>query len=120
MIYNQLGESRIRQVVALMYKNAFCDGIIGHFFFGLDQDALIQQQTRFLVGLFGGPKNYSGREMAAAHRAFIIKEVHFRRRRQILKEALEANGIEEELRKKWLAIEDRFKNIIINDDQDCH
>ena len=120
MLYRQIGEEKIIEVVSLMYEKAFADGIIGHFFLGRDMQVLIKHQTDFLIGLFGGPKRYSGRDMAAAHKKFVIKNVHFQRRQQILRESLRGAGVDESLSDQWLKIEGRFKSVIINDEQECH
>lgn len=67
-IYQELGEeSGVSAVVELFYQKVMDDPRIAKFFTGVDMEKQIEKQKLFLSMVFGGPRNYSGRELTAAH-----------------------------------------------------
>jgi hemoglobin len=67
-LYEQLGgQAAVDAAVDSFYRKVLKDNRIKHFFDGVDMDAQIAKQKSFLTMVFGGPANYSGKDMRAGH-----------------------------------------------------
>lgn len=113
-LYDQLGHAFISKAVAEFYVRAFADVMIGHFFFKSDITHITNQQIAFVSAMLGGPSNYSGKPLKLAHKPFLIRPVHFNRRQVLMRDVLNDLGLEPKLRDAWLAVEDQFRQVIIN------
>ncbi len=103
----------VARVSKALYDRVYRDPWLLLVFRVVKQEHIESQQTDFMVGAFGGPKNYSGRSPADAHpHIFIDKEMWALRRRYLL-EAFDEAGVPEEMRDRWLKIEDAFKRAIV-------
>lgn len=81
-LYEKLGgEPAIDAAVDLFYSKVLVDDRIKHFFEGIPVDRLRDHQKKFLTVAFGGPNNYSGRGMKAAHSKMVkemgLTDLHF-------------------------------------------
>lgn len=112
-LYEQIGSAVIHDSITEFYKRAFQDGIIGHFFFGKDREHITNLQIDFATAALGGPRNYRGQSLVAAHRNLRIKGAHFGRRQVLMAEVLLEIGLEESLRQQWLALENDLKPLIM-------
>ena len=83
VLYDEIGEAKIREVIQLFYDLAFEDFIIGHFFKNHKKERLVQQQSEFAIRMLGGPSLYSGRPLLEAH-----EELNLRPRRTSSRSAL--------------------------------
>lgn len=67
--------------VDLFYQKVLADDRINYFFDGIDMDRQRKMQKAFLTFALGGPNNYSGRGMRAAHKRLVeekgLAEPHF-------------------------------------------
>lgn len=71
-LYEKIGgEAAVDAAVDLFYKKVLADDRIKHFFVGVDMEKQHRMQKGFLTFAFGGPNNYNGRNMAAAHRKLV-------------------------------------------------
>lgn len=113
-LYDQIGEGRIRQAITAFYRRAEEDGIIGHFFFEKDVDAIIEKQISFASNMLGGPKIYAGEPLAPVHAPLGIRPPHFGRRQVLMRDVLEEMGLEPELAKKWLELEEALRPVIFS------
>ncbi len=113
-LYDQIGHAFITKAVAEFYKRAFADVMIGHFFFKSDINHIITQQIAFVTAMLGGPSTYQGKPLKLAHKPFLIRPVHFNRRQVMMRDVLTDLGLAENLMDAWLAIEDQFRQVIIN------
>lgn len=113
-LYDQIGHAFITKAVAEFYKRAFADVMIGHFFFNSDIHHITEQQIAFVTAMLGGPANYQGKPLKLAHKPFQIRLVHFNRRQVLMREVLDDLQLKPELRDAWLAVEDQFRQVIIN------
>jgi truncated hemoglobin YjbI len=112
-LFSDLGEDLIAKVITEFYERAFSDPIIGHFFFSKDKKHLITQQTQFVCVMLGSSVHeYLGKPLVKAHRNLIIKKSHFDRRQVIMSEALSYFNIPENICKKWLKLEEKFRTTI--------
>ena len=67
-LYDQLGgQPAVEAAVDLFYRKVLTDGRISKFFEGVDMDRQIAKQKAFLTMAFGGPNNYTGRDLRTGH-----------------------------------------------------
>lgn len=67
-LYEQLGgEPAVDAAVDIFYKKVISDPRVNGFFKGVDMAHQSKAQKKFLTMVFGGPANYSGRNMRKAH-----------------------------------------------------
>ena len=66
--------------VDVFYRKVLSDDRISRFFETVDMDAQRQKQKAFLTMAFGGPNNYSGKDMRTAHARLVkdgLNDSHF-------------------------------------------
>jgi len=79
-LYEKLGEEvAIAKVVDDFYERVLADESLAPFFDGVDMPSLRRHQVAFLGAATGGPKAYTGPDLAAAHAGRAIKDEHFDR-----------------------------------------
>lgn len=67
-LYARLGgEPAFRAAVDAFYRRMLTDDRVARFFEGVDMEGQIAKQKAFLVFVTGGPGEYTGQEMRAAH-----------------------------------------------------
>lgn len=72
-LYEQLGgQDAVNAAVDIFYRKVLRDARINRFFEGIDMDQQIAKQKAFLTMVFGGPANYSGKDMRTGH-AHLLK-----------------------------------------------
>ncbi|MBX3176108.1 MAG: group 1 truncated hemoglobin [Candidatus Hydrogenedentes bacterium] len=72
-LYEQIGgEPAVNAAVDLFYRHVLSDDRIAHFFDGVDMERQAQKQKAFLTMAFGGPHNYTGKDMRDGH-AHLVK-----------------------------------------------
>jgi hemoglobin len=77
-VYEQIGGAgAVDAAVDIFYRKVLADPVISHFFDGVDMDRQIGKQKAFLTLAFGGPNNYSGKDMRNAHKHMKLTEQHF-------------------------------------------
>ncbi|CAG7856508.1 hypothetical protein MCAMS1_01020 [biofilm metagenome] len=80
-LYNRLGgEAAVNAAVDIFYRKVLNDTSINRFFDNADMDKQIAKQRAFLTMAFGGPNNYTGKDMRAAHARLVdmgLSEDHF-------------------------------------------
>lgn len=73
-LYRRLGGAwAVDVAVELFYRKVLWDERVAHFFDDVDLDRQIAKQVGFLSMVFGGPTNYSGRELAQAHHHLLAR-----------------------------------------------
>lgn len=101
--FEQLGgEAKLRAVIDTFIDRVFADRMIGFFFRSADKVRIKEMEYQLAAGFLGAKVAYGGRPLDQVHRKFPIMGGHFARRRQILKESIEAHGVSEEIKKLWL------------------
>lgn len=66
--------------VDIFYRKVLSDDRIAHFFDGVDMERQAAKQKAFLTMAFGGPNNYTGRDMRRAHAHLVaqgLNDMHF-------------------------------------------
>lgn len=67
------GQGAVDAAVDIFYRKVLMDDRISHFFDDVDMEGQIAKQKSFLTMAFGGPNNYSGADMRAAHAPLVEK-----------------------------------------------
>ncbi len=67
-IFEQIGgEAAVDAAVDIFYRKVLADDRINRFFDDVDMDAQAAKQKAFLTMAFGGPNNYTGKDMREGH-----------------------------------------------------
>ncbi|HET7545128.1 MAG TPA: group 1 truncated hemoglobin [Polyangiaceae bacterium] len=97
-IYERLGgEAAVDAAVDIFYRKVLADERISSFFDDVDMDRQRAKQKAFLTFAFGGPSNYGGKDMKAAHAHMKISEKHFNAVMENLAATLSELGVPEAL-----------------------
>ncbi len=80
-LYQEIGgEPAVNAAVDLFYRKVLKDDRIKRFFDGVDMDKQAAKQKAFLTMAFGGPHNYTGKDMRKAHEPLVkngLNDSHF-------------------------------------------
>jgi hemoglobin len=72
-LYERIGgEAAVNAAVELFYRKVLNDYRINRFFDKTDMDSQLAKQKAFFTYAFGGPNNYTGKDMRSAH-AHLVK-----------------------------------------------
>lgn len=113
-IYDSLVDKTIVfQVSELFYEKVYKHPWISLYFKNTDQKFITQQQTDFVVGALGGPKNFSGRLPVHAHPHMLITEELFDLRKKLLTEAMEELKAPTDLKEAWLQLDEAFRSVLV-------
>jgi len=114
------GEEKVRAIVDSFMERVFADRMIGFFFRDADRRRLKELEYQLSAKFLGANVKYEGRPLHLAHSKHPIMGGHFARRRQILKETLEAYDVPEFIRDAWLKHTDSLRPLITPEaDSDC-
>ena len=73
-IYEQIGgEAAVNAAVDIFYRKVLSDDRISHFFDDVDMERQSAKQKAFLTMAFGGPNNYSGKDMRDGHAHLVAR-----------------------------------------------
>ena len=77
-IYERIGgEAAVDAAVDVFYRKVLADERISEFFDAVDMDRQRAKQKAFLTFALGGPSQYTGKDMRAAHAKMALTDVHF-------------------------------------------
>lgn len=71
------GEAAVNAAVDIFYGKVLADDRINSFFENLDMVAQANKQKAFLTVAFGGPNNYTGKDMRTGHAHLGLTDEHF-------------------------------------------
>jgi methyl-accepting chemotaxis protein len=94
------GAPAVEAAVGIFYDKVLGDETLAPFFDGVDMDRQRGMQREFMSMAFGGPSNYSGRDLRAAHAPLVaqgLNETHFNSVADHLQATLEELGVPDEL-----------------------
>ncbi len=74
---------------------------------------LEEQQTDFMMVLFGGPPHYSGRAPMRAHQHLFITDEVFEIRHELLSQSLDEANVSEEHKQRWLKFDAGMKSAVV-------
>ncbi len=100
-LYAQLGgDAAIDAAVDIFYRKVLSDDRISEFFEDVDMERQAVKQKAFLTMAFGGPHNYSGKDMRDGHAHLVAKglnDSHFDAVVENLAATLKELGVSDEL-----------------------
>ena len=108
------GHEAVDTAVDVFYRKVLSDPGIGHFFDSIDMDEQIAKQKAFLTMAFGGPNNYTGKDLRDAHKAMDLKEAHFQAVATHLEDTLKELNVKEELISEVMAIAGGAREDVLN------
>lgn len=113
-LYERLGgQDAIAAVVDDFYERVLADEQVAHYFDDVDMQAQRAHQTQFISSVAGGPVEYSGRDMEAAHEHLEIGRADFAAIARNLEAALEAFDVEEEDREAVLSAVASYEDAVV-------
>ena len=114
-LYERLGgEAAVDAAVESFYIKVLADDRIKHFFEDLDMVAQAAKQKAFLTYVFGGPNNYSGKEMRAGHAHLSLTDEHFDAVVELLAATLKELGVSDADIGEVATIANSVKDDILN------
>jgi hemoglobin len=100
-LYERLGgEGAVDAAVDVFYRKVLADKTISRYFDSTDMDAQRAKQKAFLTMVFGGPNNYSGKDLRTAHARLVkdgLGDAHFDAVAGHLQATLRELGVEPKL-----------------------
>jgi len=118
-LYEQLGgEAAVNAAVDIFYRKVLGDYRINRFFDNQDMEAQAAKQKAFLTMAFGGPNNYTGRDMREAHARLVNKlgldDSHFDAVMEHLAGTLQELNVPQNLIDQVAAIAESTRNDVLN------
>jgi hemoglobin len=114
-VFEQIGGSAaVDAAVDIFYRRVLNDPSISHFFDTVDMDRQIGKQKAFLTMAFGGPNNYTGKDMRNAHKHMNLTEEHFNAVAGHLQGTLQELNVPQNLINDVLNIAASTKNDVLN------
>lgn len=117
-LYDQLGgQAAVEAAVEEFYRRVLSDDRVSDFFDDVDMDRQIQKQKAFLTFAFGGPANYSGKDMRAGHAHLVergLNDSHVDAVIEILGGVLKDLNVPEDLIGQVAAIAESVRGDVLN------
>ena len=117
-LYEQLGgQPAVDAAVDSFYRKVLKDARIKHFFEGVDMDVQIGKQKAFLTMVFGGPANYSGKDMRAGHERLVkmgLNDSHVDAVIELLGQTLTELGVSQPLIAQVAGLANSVRNDVLN------
>jgi len=118
-LYDRVGgDKAMERVVDVFYRKVLQDELVGKFFQDVDMEAQRLKQKSFLAMAFGGPYQYTGKDMREVHKRLVdelgLTDVHFDRvmahfRESVLELHVPATEVE-----KMCEILETFRDEVLN------
>ncbi|WP_049924135.1 group I truncated hemoglobin [Halopiger djelfimassiliensis] len=113
-LYDRLGgEDVIADVVDEFYDRIMADEQVAHYFDDVDMQKQRAHQAQFISSVTGGPVEYSGEDMEAAHADLGIGPDDFEAIATHLDEALASFDVDESDRQTVLEEIERYRDAIV-------
>ncbi|MEZ0139812.1 MAG: group 1 truncated hemoglobin [Candidatus Reddybacter sp.] len=108
------GEAAVDAAVDIFYRKVLADKRVNEFFTTVDMEAQREKQKAFLTMAFGGPNNYTGKDMREGHKAMNLNEGHFNAIAESLEATLEELSVPQASIDQILAIVATTKDDVLN------
>lgn len=119
-LYDELGgAAAIDAAVDIFYRKVLSDDRISRFFEDVDMERQAAKQKGFLTMVFGGPNNYTGKDMRQGHarlRALGLDDSHVDAVIEDLGETLRELGVAEDKIAKVAALADSVRDDVLGRD----
>jgi hemoglobin len=116
-LFEQIGgQAAVEAAVDAFYRKVLADDRVSRFFEGVDMDKQRAKQKAFLTMAFGGPHNYTGKDMRTGH-AHLVKmgmnDSHVDAIIELLGATLKDLGVKDELISQVAAIAESTRNDVL-------
>lgn len=111
------GEGAVNAAVDLFYRKVLADERINHFFDTTDMDEQRAKQKSFLTMVFGGPNEYTGKDMRTAHAPLVergLEESHFNIVAEHLQATLDELSVPADLTGQVMTLAASTKDDVLN------
>ncbi len=111
------GASAVEAAVDLFYRKVLTDPEVSAFFDSTDMDGQRAKQKSFLTMVFGGPHEYSGKDMRAAHAKLVddgLNDSHFDKVAGHLQTTLQELGVDSGSIAEVMAIAGSTRDDVLN------
>ncbi len=111
------GEAAVNAAVDLFYRRVLADAYINRFFEGVDMEKQAAKQKAFLTMAFGGPHNYTGKDMREGHKHLVkmgLDDSHFDHILMHLRATLAELGVGDDLIAEVIAIAESTRNDVLD------
>lgn len=115
-------DTKLRNVANELYRKIENDPMIGFMFIGLDLERLAFREYQLMAQICDLPVRYEGQSLRSAHMRHRIRSGQFRRRLELLKQALEAFDVPRAEFEKIVAHNEGLAAVIMrttNEDKAC-
>ena len=114
-LYERIGgEEAVESAVEIFYDKVLADERINAFFENLDMVAQARKQKAFLTMVFGGPHNYTDKDMRNGHSHLGIKDEHFDAVVENLAATLKELGVEDSDIQEVAKIAESVRDDVLN------
>ncbi len=118
-LYETLGgEAAVNAAVDIFYRRVLADAYVKRFFEGVDMDRQAAKQKAFLTMAFGGPNNYTGKDMREGHRHLVkemgLNDSHFEHILAHLRSTLAELGVGEDLIQQVIDIAESTRDDVLD------
>ncbi len=117
-MYEELGgEQVVETAVDIFYRKVLCDDGVRRFFDDIDMDLQREKQKAFLIMVFGGPNDYTGKDMRSAHAHLLergMNDAHFDIVADHLQTTLEEMGVVPRLITEVMAEVVKYRDDVMN------
>jgi len=117
-LFEQLGgNAAVDAAVDIFYRRVLADAYVIRFFEGVDMDKQAAKQKAFLTMAFGGPHNYTGKDMREGHRHLIkmgLDDSHFDHILMHLRATLSELGVANNLIQQVIATAESTRNDVLD------
>lgn len=111
------GEQAVDAAVDIFYRKVLADPSISDFFDTTDMDEQRAKQKAFLMMAFGGPNEYSGKDLREAHAPLVergLNDAHFDSVAGHLKDTLKEMGVADDLIGEVISIAASTRDEVLN------
>ena len=116
-LYEKIGgETAVNAAVDIFYRKVLADDRINQFFDGVDMERQAAKQKAFLTFAFGGPNNYTGKDMRDGHAHLVARgldDSHFDAVMENLGATLKELNVPDELIAEAAAIAESTRNDVL-------
>jgi len=108
------GRNSLIKINKVFYDKVYQHAWLRQYFLAIPQEHIENQQIDFMQKVLGGTNVYVGKTPPATHNHMFIPNELFDIRKQLLIEAFEETQADAELVEKWLALDESFRRLIVN------
>ena len=116
-LYERIGgDAAVNAAVDVFYRKVLADDRINQFFEGVDMDKQAAKQKAFLTMAFGGPHNYTGKDMREGHAHLVergLNDSHFDAVMENLGATLKELNVPDDLIAQAAAIAESTRNDVL-------